>query len=92
MDTSDRLLNDAFEGVDFENGIVLLDQEVGGVPAVVQDHVGLPRLVGDAPVNAPPEIVLVLASPSKNRHAFLSKSGRNFVLSTVNVTCCPTDL
>ena len=92
MHASNRLFNDPLEGVHLKNGVVLLDQEVRRVAPVVQNHVGLPGFVGDTAVNAPPEIVLVLATPSKDRDALFCQCGRHLVLGTVNVACCPTHL
>ena len=92
MYPGDGLLHNPLEGVHLEDGVVLLDQEMGGVAAIVQNHVGLPGFVGDAAVNTPPEIVLVFATPGKDRNALFCQCGRDLVLGAVNVACCPTDL
>ncbi len=54
---------------ELEDGGVLFEQQVRGVAAVVQDHVGLPVLGVDAPVDAPPKVLLRLAAPRENREA-----------------------
>ena len=39
---------------------------MGGVTTIVQDHVRLPIVGRDAPVDAPPEILLRLSAPRKD--------------------------
>ena len=65
---------------------------MGGIPAVVEDHVGLPVVVADTPVDAPPEVLLGLASPGEHRDVVLGQCGGDLVLRTVNVTCGPSTL
>ena len=92
VDPGDGLLHNPLEGVHLEDGVVLLDQEMSGVAAIVENHVGLPGFVGDTAVNTPPEIVFVLATPGKDRNAFFCQCSSNLVLGAVNVASCPTDL
>ena len=71
MHSSDALLHDSLHAA--EDLRVLLDDGVGQVAPVVQDHVRLPWLPvalrgsGDAAVDAPPEVVLLLALPREYR-------------------------
>ncbi len=47
--------NDYLEGLNFDDGRVLLDEQVGRVTTVIQDHVGLPVLTtSDTFIDAPP--------------------------------------
>jgi len=64
----------------FKHSRALLEHEVGGVAAVVEDHVGLPVLGVDALVDAPPEVLLGLAAPRENGEAGLGERGGHFVL------------
>ncbi|RUS73325.1 hypothetical protein EGW08_018918, partial [Elysia chlorotica] len=74
------LLHNALHHV--EHGRVLLQQPVGRVAPVrasATDHVGLPSLSVDALVNAPPEVVLVLALPRVDREAALGQCRSDLV-------------
>ena len=42
MHAGDALFDNAFEAVNFEDGIVFLNKKVGGITPVIEDHVGLP--------------------------------------------------
>ena len=44
MHAGDALFNNAFEAVNFEDGIVFLNKKVGGITPVIEDHVGLPTI------------------------------------------------
>ena len=44
MYAGDALFNNAFEAVNFEDGIVFLNKKVGGITPVIEDHVGLPTI------------------------------------------------
>lgn len=68
MDTRDGLLDDAFYQT--EGRGVFLEEQVRRVAPVVQNHVGLPVLGGDALVDAPPEVLFVLLLPGVDREAF----------------------
>ncbi len=92
VDAGDGLLHDALEGLDLEDGVVLLGEEVGGVASVVQDHVGLPVVGGDAAVDAPPEVLLGLAPPREHGDVLLGEGGRDLVLGAVDVAGRPPDL
>ena len=48
---------------------------MGGVSAVVQDHVGLPVLGVDALVDAPPEVLLRLAAPGVDGNTCQTRDG-----------------
>lgn len=52
-----------------EHGRVLLEHKVSCISSIVQDHVWLPVLSIDAFVNAPPEVLLALSTPGKDRVA-----------------------
>ena len=42
MHAGDALFDNAFEAVNFEDGIVFLNKKVGGITPVIEDHIGLP--------------------------------------------------
>jgi hypothetical protein len=92
MHSGDRLLYDPLERLHLEDGVVLLDEQMGGIPAVIQDHVRLPVVGGNAPVNTPPKVLLGLTTPGKDGNVLLSQCGRNLVLSAVNIASSPTNL
>lgn len=65
MNSRDTFLHDPFHPPE-ESGI-LLDDGVGEVSPVIQDHVGMPPILGDALLDAPPKVLLLLALPRKHR-------------------------
>ena len=90
VDSGDTFLHDPLQQL--EHCGVLLDHDVGGVSAVVEDHVGLPGLGGDRLVDAPPEVLLALAPPGEHGDAGLRQGGRDLVLGAVDVAGGPPDL
>lgn len=65
---------------------------MSGVSSVVQDHVGLPGLGGDALLDAPPEILLALATPGEHGNVVFGQGGSDLVLGRVDVASGPTNL
>jgi hypothetical protein len=58
---------------EFESRVVLFDEEMRGVSAVVQNHVGLPVLGADALVDAPPKEDWKVTKPTKKFFCLLPK-------------------
>ena len=58
----------------FEHGRIFLEDQVGGITSVVQNHIGLPILGCDATIDAPPEILLRFTTPSENGESCNSQS------------------
>ena len=85
MHARDGLLDDAFD-VREQRRVVLM-KVVREIAAIVQDHIRLPALFdADRLLDAPPEVVVGLALPGKDRNGFGSESGSHFVLGECSVT------
>lgn len=53
---------------------------MGGITTIIQYHVRLPVLCIDTAIDAPPEILLRLAAPGKDRYTRFRQCGGDFIL------------
>ena len=79
MYARDGLLDDALDVR--EQRRVVLVKVVSEIAAIVEDHVRLPALFdADRLLDAPPEVIVGLALPGKDRYGFGSERGGHLVL------------